>query len=150
MVLELSSLESLRNSIYDIELENGDTLSIPENPRSLQTLGAVFNQTAFVFDPAKAFPDYIELAGGYTESADKARVYVLKVNGSAVQPRESGLFLFSKAAYTTRDGKPLLEPGDSIVVPEKLDRIAWLREIKDITQILVNVMVSAGVAIVLF
>jgi hypothetical protein len=49
-----------------------------------------------------------------------------------------------------RDGKPLLEPGDSIVVPEKLDRIAWLREIKDITQILVNVMVSAGVAIVLF
>jgi protein involved in polysaccharide export with SLBB domain len=150
MVLEIGSLEALRNSIYDIELENGDSLVIPENPRSLQTLGAVFNQTAFVFDPAKALPDYIEMAGGYTESADKARVFVLKVNGSAVQPRESGLFLFSKAAYTTRDGKPLLEPGDSIVVPEKLDRIAWLREIKDITQILFNVTVAAGVAIALF
>jgi protein involved in polysaccharide export with SLBB domain len=150
MVLEINSLEALRNSIYDIDLENGDSLVIPENPRSLQTLGAVFNQTAFVFDPAKALPDYIELAGGYTESADKSRIYVLKVNGSAVQPRKSGLFLFSKSAYATRDGKPLLEPGDSIVVPEKLDRIAWLREIKDITQILANVMISAGVAIVLF
>ena len=150
MVLEISSLEALRNSIYDIELENGDTLSIPENPRSLQTLGAVFNQTAFVFDPAKALPDYIELAGGYTESADKSRIFVLKVNGSAVQPRESGLFLFSKAAYTTRDGKPLLEPGDSIVVPEKLERIAWLRETKDITQILFQIAVAAGVVIAIF
>jgi len=150
MVLEIGSVEALRNSIYDIELENGDTLSIPENPRSLQTLGAVFNQTAFVFDPAKALPDYVELAGGYTEFADKDRVYVLKVNGSAVQPRESGLFLFSKSAYTTRDGKPLLEPGDSIVVPEKLERIAWLRETKDITQILFQIAVAAGVVIALF
>ena len=150
MVLEISSVAALRNSIYDIDLENGDTLFIPENPRSLQTLGAVFNQTAFVFDPTKDLPDYIEMAGGYTESADKDRVFILKVNGSAVQPRKGGLFLFSGSTYVTRDGKPLLEPGDSIVVPEKLDRIAWLREIKDITQILANVMVSAGVAIVLF
>jgi len=75
---------------------------------------------------------------------------VLKVNGSAGQPRKGGFFLFSGATYATRDGKPLLEPGDSIVVPEKLDRIAWLREIKDITQILFNVTVAAGVVIALF
>jgi protein involved in polysaccharide export with SLBB domain len=150
MVLEIGSLEALRNSIYDIELENGDTLTIPENPRSLQALGAVFNQTAFVFDPAKVLPDYIEMAGGYTESADKDRVYVLKVNGSAVQPRKGGFFLFSRSTYVQRDGKPLLEPGDSIVIPEKLDRIAWLREIKDITQILFQIAVAAGVVIAVF
>ena len=150
MVLEIGSLEALRNSIYDIELENGDSLVIPDNPRSLQTLGAVFNQTAFVFDPTKNLPDYIELAGGYTEFADKDRVYVLKVNGSAVQPKESGFFLFSKSTSVTRGGKPLLEPGDSIVVPEKLERIAWLRETKDITQILFQIAVAAGVVIALF
>ena len=148
--MEIAPPEALRKTIYDIELENGDSLFIPENPRSLQTLGAVFNQTAFVFDPTKALPDYIEMAGGYTESADKARVFVLKVNGSAVQPREGGLFLFSKATYSTRDGKPLLEPGDSIVVPEKLDRTAWLREFKDITQIIFQIAVSAGVVVALF
>ena len=71
-------------------------------------------------------------------------------NGSAVRPRESGFFLFYRSKNVTRDGKPLLEPGDSIVVPEKLDRIAWLREIKDITQILFQVAVSAGVVVALF
>jgi hypothetical protein len=56
----------------------------------------------------------------------------------------------SKTAYRTRDGNPLLEPGDSIVVPEKLDRIAWIREIKDISQIFFQVAVGAGVVIALF
>ncbi len=150
MVLEIDTPENLRKTIYDIELENGDTLFVPENPQSLQTLGAVFNQTAFVFDQTKGLQDYIEMAGGYTESADKDRVFVLKVNGSAVRPRESSLFLFSKSSYVTRDGKPLLEPGDSIVVPEKLDRTAWLREFKDITQIIFQIAVSAGVVVALF
>jgi len=43
-----------------------------------------------------------------------------------------------------------IEPGDTIVVPEKIERIAWLREIKDITQILMNIAVVAGVTIKLF
>jgi len=150
MVLEISSLEALRNSIYDIELENGDTLTIPENPRSLQTLGAVFNQTAFVYDGTKGIQDYVEKAGGYTEFADKDRVYVLKVNGSAVRPGSGRFFIFSGTTQKTRDGNPLLEPGDSIVVPEKLERIAWLRETKDITQILFQIAVSAGVVIAAF
>jgi protein involved in polysaccharide export with SLBB domain len=148
MVMEIATPDALRKTIYDIELENGDSLVVPENPRSLQTLGAVFNQTAFVFDQTKGMQDYIEMAGGYTESADKDRIFVLKVNGSAVRPRGRGFFIFSKA--TQLDGRPLLEPGDSIIVPEKLDRIAWMREIKDITQIIFQIAVSAGVLIAIF
>jgi protein involved in polysaccharide export with SLBB domain len=150
MVLDLSPPDTLRKTIYDIELENGDSLHVPENPQSLQTLGAVFNQTAFVFDKSKGLKDYIELAGGYTESADKDKVFILKVNGSAVRPESSRFFLSSKAESRTRDGNPLLEPGDSIVVPEKLERIAWLRETKDITQILFQIAVAAGVVVALF
>jgi len=150
MVLDLSPPDTLSKTIYDIELENGDSLFVPENPQSLQTLGAVFNQTAFVFDKSKGLQDYIELAGGYTESADKDRVYVLKVNGSAVRPESGRFFLSSQTTYRTRDGSPLLEPGDSIVVPEKLERIAWIRETKDITQILFQIAVAAGVVIALF
>ena len=43
-----------------------------------------------------------------------------------------------------------IEPGDTIIVPEKVDRIAWLREIKDITRILMNTAVTAGVFKALF
>lgn len=45
---------------------------------------------------------------------------------------------------------PAIEPGDTIVVPEKLEGIARLREILDITQILMNTAVVAGVVIKLF
>jgi protein involved in polysaccharide export with SLBB domain len=150
MVLEISSPEALKKSIYDIELENGDSLYVPQNPQSLQTLGAVFNQATFVYDNTMGIQDYIGMAGGYTESADKDRIYVLKVNGSAVRPESSRFFLSSRTANFTKDGKLLLEPGDSIVVPEKLDRIAWIRETKDITQILFQIAVAAGVVVALF
>jgi polysaccharide export outer membrane protein len=43
-----------------------------------------------------------------------------------------------------------IEPGDVIVVPEKIERIAWLREIRDITQILMQMAVTAGITIKLF
>ena len=43
-----------------------------------------------------------------------------------------------------------LDPGDTIVVPEKTDRIAWLKETKDLTQILYQIAVTAGVLIVAF
>ena len=43
-----------------------------------------------------------------------------------------------------------IEPGDTVVVPERLERIAWLREIKDITQILYQIAITAGVTLVLF
>jgi hypothetical protein len=41
-----------------------------------------------------------------------------------------------------------LDPGDTIVVPEKLERIAWLKEIRDIAQILGNIALTAGVVLV--
>lgn len=43
-----------------------------------------------------------------------------------------------------------LDPGDSIVVPAKLEKVAWLKEAKDITQILYQAAVTAGVLIVAF
>ena len=43
-----------------------------------------------------------------------------------------------------------MEPGDSIVVPEKLVRVRMMNDVKDITRILYRIAVTAGVLIVLF
>jgi len=43
-----------------------------------------------------------------------------------------------------------IEPGDVIVVPEQFERIAWLRELRDVTQILMNTAVVAAVVLKLF
>lgn len=150
MVLEISSPESMKNTLSDIELENGDSLTVPRNPRTVHALGSVFNQATFVYDKSKEVADYITMAGGYTESADKDRIYIMKVNGSAVRPDSGRFFLFSDSAVSSTTGKPLLESGDTIVVPEKVGRIAWMRDAKDIFQIMFQAAMAAGVVLAAF
>ena len=76
---------------------------------------------------------------------------MLKVDGTAVRP-ESGIssFFWSDSSGGWESGSRHLDPGDTIVVPENLERIAWMRNIKDITQILYQIAVTAGVLIVAF
>lgn len=150
MVLEVSPPETMRNTLNDIELENGDVLTVPRDPRSVHALGAVFNQATFIYDRRKDVEDYIKQAGGYMESADKERIYILKVNGSAIRPDSGRFFLLPGATFSSSDGKPILESGDTIVVPEKIGRIAWMAYTKDISQILFQAVMAAGVAIAAF
>ncbi len=151
MVVRVADPVKLRTTPFDIELEEGDSLSVPANPQSVQVSGSVFNQTAFVYDASKNIRTYIDLAGGYTENADKKRVYLLKVDGTAVRPETGFSTIFwSKNSSRWESGGRQIDPGDTIVVPEKLERIAWLREIKDFTQILYQIAVTAGVIFVAF
>jgi hypothetical protein len=41
-----------------------------------------------------------------------------------------------------------LDPGDTVVVPENFERVAWLKTVKDITSILANIALTAGVVLV--
>jgi len=148
MVIKLDDPEQLKDTPFNIELEEGDHLFIPSDPQVVQVIGSVFNQVAFVYDKKLNITKYIDLAGGYTENADKKRVYVLKVDGTAVKPQK-GIF-WDKDSKRWEKGKWKLEAGDTIIVPEKLERIAWMREIKDITQILFQIAVTTGVLIALF
>jgi len=43
-----------------------------------------------------------------------------------------------------------VEPGDSILVPEKLVQTRFMKDVKDITRILYRIAVTAGVLIVAF
>jgi protein involved in polysaccharide export with SLBB domain len=141
MVLKITEPEKLKNTSYDIELEEGDSLFVPTNPMTVQVIGSVYNQTAFIYERSKGYKHYIDLAGGYTENADDDNVYMLKIDGTAVK-LGGGLFSFARNVQ--------VESGDTIVVPEELEKIAWMREIKDLSQILYQIAVTAGVLIVAF
>ncbi|MFQ5598550.1 MAG: SLBB domain-containing protein [Nitrospiria bacterium] len=144
MAIRLDELARFQNSPSDIVLEEGDHLVIPERPQQVQVIGAVYNQTAFIFDREHTVSNYLNKAGGSTHLADEDTIYILKVDGTALSKQQTRGFwrrgLMSKK----------LDPGDTIVVPEEIDRIAWLREAKDITQILYQIAVTAGVLIVTF
>ncbi len=154
MSIRLAHLRLLKGSEYDIELEEGDNLHIPAKNSVVNVTGSVMSQGSFVYSEQFGYKGYLQMAGGYTKYADEDNVYVLKVDGTAMKLSQ-GLFkwnIFESRWELTPFSKDIreIEPGDTIVVPEKLDRIAWLREIKDITQILYQIAMTAGVAIVVF
>ena len=139
IALNIAEPDMLRNSTHDIEMEESDSLYVPSNPNTVQVIGSVYNQNAFVYEPTEGHEHYIDLAGGFTSTADKCKVYILQANGTA-----------TKAGGNMLGFGDRLHPGDTIVVPESVDRVAWMRNLKDITQILFQVAVAAGVAIATF
>jgi protein involved in polysaccharide export with SLBB domain len=141
--LRIAELEKFKGSPSDITLETGDVLTIPETPQQVQVIGAVYNQTAFLHEPETTVEEYLSLAGGMAEDAEEDDLYVLKVDGTAVSQRNHAGFFRDFESST-------LDPGDTVVVPEDVDRIAWLRNVRDITQILYQIAVATGVVIALF
>jgi hypothetical protein len=43
-----------------------------------------------------------------------------------------------------------IDPGDTVLVPEKYERIYWTRELRDWTQIIFNLAIAAGVIFALY
>lgn len=147
MVISLRSPEKLKNTPEDLVLEEGDHLHVPATMESVQVVGAVYNQSAFQHKEGKDSSYYIKMSGGYTRNADKKNQYIVKADGKALRPK-GGIFSWSKDSREWRVGYSQLEPGDTIVVPDKLDKVSWLRNIKDITQVLANVASAAGITFV--
>jgi hypothetical protein len=149
LTIRLAHLRLLKGSDYDIQLENNDSLEIPINNNVVNVVGAVMSNSTLTYTDKSSAKDYISMAGGYARYADAGNTYVLKVDGSA-RRLSTGWINWNgsaerwEAAGFGTEIKPI-EPGDTIVVPEKLDRIAWLREIKDITQILANMATASGI-----
>jgi protein involved in polysaccharide export with SLBB domain len=154
MSINLTHLRLLKGSKYDIELEDNDSIYIPMKNSVINVVGAVMSRGSFIYSGKMDYKDYISMTGGYTRFADKNNVYVLKVDGTA-RKLSNGFFEWNISGNRwelTAFGEKIkdLEPGDTIVVPEKFERIAWLREIKDITQILYQIAIATGVTIALF
>ena len=149
MTIYLAHLRLLKGSEYDIDLEEGDKLLIPEKNSVVNVVGAVMTQGTHIYSERMGYQDYVGESGGYSRYADTDNIFVLKVDGSA-RKLARGFLDWSAprnrwelAGYGSEVRQ--IEPGDTIVVPEKVDRIAWLREVKDFTQILMNTAVVAGV-----
>jgi polysaccharide export outer membrane protein len=143
MVLYLTGLDTFKDGPYDLEIMGGDELTIPQTPKSVNVMGQVYTPTTFVHIPGKDVSYYLTMAGGQTPEADAGDMYIIKADGT-VQSRqnEKGFFFFGSDFMSEQ-----LDSGDTIVVPQQIERIAWMREIKDIAQILGNVALMAGVLV---
>ena len=145
MVIALSTPEWLVGTAADVELSGGDVLNIPPDPSSVNVLGHVYNPTASLFEKGRDVRHYLDQVGGATSSGEEDEIYLVKADGSVSSRKQSHTFLFYNS-FLSRD----VDSGDTIVVPQKIEKIAWLREIKDITSILANIALSAGTLILGF
>jgi protein involved in polysaccharide export with SLBB domain len=151
VVIQLDDPERLRGTPNDITLQEGDRLIVPLAPGTVNVVGAVFAPTALVYSPYRTVKEYLTMAGGTTEIAEDKEIYVIKANGAAVSRKG---FSWLKASWDgTKYGyhpggisSLRLDPGDTIVVPEQLERIPWLKNLKDIASILGGIALTAGVA----
>lgn len=151
MVLHLTTLDKFRNGIYDLELLGNDSLQVPKTPQAVNVLGQVYNPTTLVYSPGKTVSYYLKKTGGPTKDAEEDEMYIVKVNGTVFSRQQSSFrFQWDNDAGSMNFNNFLsarLDPGDTLIVPQKIERIAWMREIKDIATILGQVALTAGVLI---
>jgi protein involved in polysaccharide export with SLBB domain len=128
IIIKIDKLENFENSLYDIELENGDIIYVPKKPVYVSIIGEVNNPKNVFYEESLSFNDYIQKVGGFTKDADRKGVFIVRVDGSSDKNLEK------------------IEPGDTIVVPfePKGER---MRFIKDIMQIFYQIAVGVGVLI---
>ena len=129
VVLQLSPNAT---SLPNLALEDGDTLNIPQRGTSVGIFGSVFNTGSFVYEPDHSAQQYLALAGGPTRSADKASIFMIRANGSVISAQQGASFWHSGNDFNTA----IVEPGDTIFVPEELNRSTFIQNAKDWTQVL--------------
>jgi len=153
LVIQLAALEVFKDSKFDLRLEAGDQLVIPKEPQSVNVLGEVYNSTSFLYEKGKKSNFYLSRAGGPTANAEKDEMYIIRADGSVLSKSQSGSS-YSWDPETNRwttgsFSSAEMYPGDSVLVPRKLVKIHWIKEAKDITQIMFQIAVVVGVLDVL-
>ena len=135
LVIDLKGILAGVNA--DIALEDGDSLRIPKFNGSVSIIGEVQRNVNYTYDSAKSLSDYIEMAGGYKDTADEKRVYVVKASGEITNPNKRSFFRFNQSAS--------LSPGDTIVVPiDTSERKKGLEVLADVSQIIYQLSLGAA------
>lgn len=138
IVLELTPASSGTTSFPDIPLEDGDRLVIPPLPVSVSVVGAVNDQSSFLFASDRKVASYLQKAGGLTRDADRKRAFVIRADGEVVG------YDAQKGLWGNDFAKLRIYPGDSIVVPEKTFKQSTLRGILDWSQVVSQLGIGAA------
>ncbi len=110
-------------------LEDGDVLRVPEASNLVLVSGEVVFPNAVIYEPGAAIDRYVRAAGGYTQTADEARLIVVRQDGSVAE-----------------GAKVALQAGDEIMVMPKIET-KNVEVARGLTQILFQIAVVAKTAL---
>lgn len=155
VVINLRSMEELAESKFDIELEDGDKLVIPDKPGIVEVLGEVYNPTALFYEENQTVSYYLDKVGGPTKNAEDGEIYLVKADGSVISRSQEGMLGISWDVENNRwtTGGFMATKvwrGDVVLVPRKLTKIPWLKTTTDLVQIIFQTAVATGVLVAIF
>jgi polysaccharide export outer membrane protein len=119
--------------IAHMTLEDGDRFIVPAKPATINVMGAVYNPNALGYSENRQVKEYIAQTGGYTRSADNGHVYIIRADGSALPVKGTSSF-----------EKMVLNPGDTIVVPEHLLKTTFLSGLRSWSEVISNFGLGAA------
>jgi protein involved in polysaccharide export with SLBB domain len=148
VVVQLRPLEVFAGSAQDIELEPGDQLFIPQTPKYVSVLGEVYNRTSLIHESGKDIAHYLRKVGGIKPTANEKEIYVVQVDGTVFSNTQDKFLVVQADGRTTYLGdfySIQLQPGDTIIVPRRVQTPATLRNIRDIVQIIFQGVTTLGI-----
>ncbi len=124
------------SSVDDILLEQGDIIRIPRTSNLVMVHGDVLFPSAMAYQVGNTIEDYIDQAGGFTQSRSASNVLVLHRDGS-----------FDKISKRQLDSRKVaLNPGDEIFVLPRVQTKSF-QLAQDIITIFYQLALSAGVVL---
>jgi len=133
LIIHLENIVSGKDG--DIQLKDGDQLTIPTFRQEVSVLGEVQHASAHLYNEHWTLDDYLEKSGGLSNRADEERIYVVKADGSVFLPNRSGWLSHQSES---------LSPGDTIVIPLDTDRIKSIALWTNVTQIIYQLALGAA------
>tara|TARA_Y100000590_G_scaffold388673_1_gene463205 strand:+ start:1539 stop:3350 length:1812 start_codon:yes stop_codon:yes gene_type:complete len=132
--VELDLIKLRSDPYVNFNVRDGDKLFVPKRPNSVSVVGEVLNATTLRYIPENSVADYVNLAGGLTNEADKDRLYVIGPDGQAEILKQS---LFSKT-------NNIIIPGSTIVAARNSKPWDAIKLTQVITPILADLATSAA------
>ena len=136
LVINLESI--MEGTADDIILEDKDELMIPKTRQTVSVMGEVYIPNSHMYDSNYSIESYITMSGGPTEFADINSRYIIKADGSIRTLNQSSNSRFF------RPSNVMLESGDTIVIPLKVDQYSGLKATTEITQIIYQMALAAA------
>jgi protein involved in polysaccharide export with SLBB domain len=119
-------------AVPDLALQDGDRLVIPALPTTVNVWGNVFSTGSYLYRGRTTVGDYLREAGNVRDG-DAPRIFVVHANGAVSSTDEDrhGWFGLARDDITNLPA----QPGDTIFVPENLDKQSSIQSRKDWAQI---------------
>ncbi|MBZ5583825.1 MAG: SLBB domain-containing protein [Acidobacteriia bacterium] len=138
VVLDLEAQAAGAAALPNLQLEDGDVFTVPSRPSFVNVVGSVQNSTSFLWSETKRLGDYLRAAGGPTRSGDSRHAFLIRADGSVISKS------WTTGVATRRFNDLSLNPGDTVVVPEQINKTTFLKGLKDWSQIFAQLALGAA------